>query len=235
MTARELITSAFRLIGVLGSGESMDASMGADALVTLSNMLDGWAAERLTLYSQLRSTKALTASQQRYTIGTGGDLNQARPVWIDRAAYSKASTEYPLELLSPGEWAAVGQKDLTSNTPTSLFYNTEFPLGTIDLWPVPTDSDLTLVLYAPAAGLTSVTDLNTAISLPPGWAQALRYNLAELLAPEYGRPLDPAVVGVASASKARIKRVNEHLEELDMPAMFKPRIGTWNYRTGDFR
>ncbi len=55
--------------------------------------------------------------------------------------------------------------------------------------------------------LATYSDLSDTISLPGGWLRALRYNLAVDLAPEYGRPLDPAVVTMANQSRIALMTV----------------------------
>jgi len=59
-----------------------------------------------------------------------------------------------------------------------------------------------------ADALEAFADYDTLYDLPPGYARALRYNLAVELAPEFGRPLDPLVAGLAAESLATIKRAN---------------------------
>lgn len=212
MTARTWITSSLRLLGVLASGEAAEAAAAADALTSASDLLDSWAAERLTIYSQTRSTCALVANQQRYTVGTGGNWTQDRPLWIDRVTLlTSDGVETPIKLFTRDEWAAISQKGMTSATPEGIFYNPTYPLGAVDVWPKPTDASAQIVIYAPLSPLKSVTSLETTISTPEGWARALRYNLALELAPEYGVEPSASVVNGAVESKAAIKRVNEGL------------------------
>lgn len=236
MTVRQLITSSLRLIGVLASGETLPAADGADALSVLNDLLDAWRAERLTLFEQQRTENTLVGGTQRYTIGTGGAWNQQRPLWIDAAgALFPDGLEIPIKLYSRDEWAEQALKDLDSNIPEGIFYNPAFPLGEIDVWPVPDDATMKVVLYAPKSGLTSVASLDTVISMPPGWAKALRYNLALDLAPEYGRQADPAVVATAIDAKATIKRANILPEDLAIDPALSAGGGAWDWRTGDYR
>ena len=46
------------------------------------------------------------------------------------------------------------------------------------------------------------------VSVPPGYADAIRYNLAVKLAPEWGRTITPEVAEMARTSKAAIQRLN---------------------------
>lgn len=235
MTARTWITSALRLIGVLAAGEAAEATAADSALTAASDMLDAWAAERLTIYSQTRSLCALVANQQRYTVGTGGNWAQDRPLWIDGVGYLLSDgTEYSLgKPFTRDEWQAISQKSL-SGTPERIFYNPTFPLGAVDVWPKPTDATAQIVIYAPLAPIKSVATLDTAISAPEGWAKALRYNLAIELAPEYGIEPSPTVVTGAVESKAAIKRVNEGL--LDELKIDRALLGTpvWSNARNDF-
>lgn len=206
MTIRALILSAFRLLGVTGAGDSLESSMGADALVSLSQLLDAWQTERLTVYAQTRTVHALTNGTSRYTIGSGGDFTEARPLWIDTAMLLVGGFEYRLRLFTRDEWAAVTDKSL-AGLPAGIFYNPTYPLGAIDVFPVP-NASCSLVLYVPAASLTSATSLDTVLSLPPAWARALRYNLALELAPEYNVQPSGLIVKTATDAKAEIQRTN---------------------------
>jgi len=51
-TVRELIQSSLRLITVLGAGENMTAEDGNDALKTLNQMLESWAADGTIINSK---------------------------------------------------------------------------------------------------------------------------------------------------------------------------------------
>jgi hypothetical protein len=235
MTVRTWVTSSLRLIGVLARGETPDPAAAENAMVMASDLLDAWAAERLTIYSQTRSLCALVASQQRYTVGTGGNWTQGRPLWIDGVGLLTADgAETPIALYTRDEWKAISDKATSNATPEGLFYNPTFPLGQVDVWPVPTDATAQIVIYAPLAPLKSVSSLETTISAPEGWARALRFNLALELAAEYGVEPSAAIVNGATESKATIKRVNEGLlDEMSIdPALLG--LPSWSNASNDF-
>ena len=237
MTVRELIKSSLRLLGVQASGESLDADIAADALSTLNDMLDAWRLERLLLHAQARTEKVLTPGDGNYSIGSGGDINVNRPIWIDGAAIIVDGQERPIEVITREEWRRVPEKS-ESGEPAGIFYNPTFPLGTVEVFPVP-DAAVTLVIYGPAEALVSVASLDTAISMPPGWAKALRYNLALELAPEFPAvSADTAQLVLTGAveSKAGIKRVNELPEEMTIDRALRPNHGgRFDISMGDFR
>lgn len=209
MTARSLISSSLRLIGAVSSGDAMTNAEAVDGLAVLNDLIDSWRGEHLTLYAQGRNVHALTLSQQRYTIGTGGNLSQSRPLWVDGfGIVPSGGQEREIRTFTRDEWRRIGDKARTGSHPEGAFYNPTFPLGAIDVLPIPLEA-CSLVIYAPAEALVSIASLDTAISQPPGWARALRYNLAVELCPEYGKALDPVVGAIATESKATIKRYNQ--------------------------
>ena len=69
------------------------------------------------------------------------------------------------------------------------------------IWPTPRLAGrLELWIYAVMTQFVNLTDT---IDLPQGYEAGLRWNLASVLAPEYGRPIDPIVLAKAQNFKAR--------------------------------
>jgi hypothetical protein len=87
----------------------------------------------------------------------------------------------------------------------ALYCDYAYPNAAISLSPRPTGGTLEVSSYTP---LTQFASLATTIALPDGYERALTYALALELAPEYGRPIDQAVMGVAGESKQAITALN---------------------------
>lgn len=179
-------------------------------------MVDGWKLNTLTMVSRLRTVKALTSGTASYTIGSGGAINIARPDKIEQAGLildNTASTLYerPLPIFTDYEWADVRQKALSTNILYGIFYDRAFSagLGTVYVYPVPNVNTLSLVLYASQA-TTTFADLTTDYSLPPGYEDAMFYNLCVRLAGEYGKRLDPdgVIVTLARTSIGDLQAAN---------------------------
>ena len=244
MTANDLIERALKTIGVLASGETASGSDASDSFTILNGMMDSWATQRLTIYTTARNEFNLTASTQDYTIGTGGTFNIVRPVWIvgasiipDRNASSSQKIELPIQpALNTTQWQQVAIKGTTSTFPLEFYYDKQWTAGleTISVWPVPSTSSAQLVLYTPTA-LTKFADLATDYTFPPGYEEALRYQLATRLAPEFGRPLPPEVMALAQDTFANVKRVNGSTETLPMDAALLTHGGRYNWRTDQYR
>jgi hypothetical protein len=208
-TARDLIEASMRLIGALSDGETASASEASNGLSSLNRMLDRWSNEPLHIYARPREEFSLVASQSSYTLGASGNFNTTRPVRIDEVMVEiQDSTPYevPVKILNLQEWAAISNKATTSTYPSHVFIDDTYPTMTVYVWPVPTATHK-LVLYSQKP-LTSLAALTTSVSLPPGTEDAIVYNLALRLAPEYGKEPSATLVDEAAESKAAIKRTN---------------------------
>jgi hypothetical protein len=205
MTVLDLIKSSLRLIGQLAPGRGPNASETADALLALNAMLERWGNEKLLVYQIGRDEHTLTPGTAAYTIGAGGDIDAARPVRLEGAARIPAgeTDEEELEILT---------LDRRRGGHAGLYNDGAFPLATLTIAPAPGGAD-TLVLY-PWRAIVGFAATDESVAFPPGYADAIRYNLAVRLAPEWNRAIRPDVAALAVESKAAIKSV--HLEPLDM-------------------
>lgn len=237
MTALDLLSSSLRLIGVLGEGEIPSSNVSTDALLTLNDMIDSWSTQQLLIPNQIREVFPVVSGQQTYTMGTGGNFNTSRPMQIVRALIQLAGVtpviELPMEILTMEQYAGVIQKGTQSTFPLALYSDNANPMTNISVWPVPTDSTNNLVFYS-WKPLTNIAALTTQIILPPGYRRALRYNLSLDLAPEYGKTLSEANIGIASSSLADIKRMNHRSRYLQVDSAIRASGGTYNWRTDGY-
>lgn len=208
MTGLELVTAALRKLGVVASGESVSSSEAIDGLSETNRMLARWSNDGLIVHTKVREALSLVVGTQDYTMGSGADFDTTRPLKIEEATILDASSnlEYSLRKVTLKEWASIADKSQTSTLPTDLFIAGTYPNETLYLYPVPSSAH-TLVLWS-WKPLTAIASLTTAISLPPGYDDAMIYNLALRLAPEYGRAVPDVVAGLAVDSLAAIKRMN---------------------------
>lgn len=220
-TVRQIGSDALLELGVLQAGEVASDADITDAMNALNRLMDAWAAERLQIYQVTRTTWTITANDGDYTVGSGGNVNIARPVFIDHVNFQDTSTdpdtEYQLSPLTDDAWSKIPQKDLTNTYPTSWYYNPTYPTGTLELWPVPTSSTLQGVLYAPQA-TAEFSSLSTSVALPPGYMRMLVKNLALELAPSYEKEVSPMLLRQAIEAKETVKRSNKRLMDLSIDA-----------------
>ena len=235
MTGRELVTAALRLIGAVAPGESLDAAEATDGLASINRMLDSWSNEGLTIHAVTgESPLTLTAGDASVTLGASGDIT-TRPMTIEKAVIRNGTTDYaPLRVMTASEYAAISDKSVQS-IPDSVYDDGGYPQRTLTLYPVPSSSSYSLVLFAKRQ-LSQIATLDTDVSFPPGYERALIFNGACELAPEYGKAIPDYVFAAANDSKAVLKRANYkpgYLSIDDVPAY--ARRGGFDINTGGYR
>jgi hypothetical protein len=216
-TARDIITASLQELGVLAAGEVATAAEANDGLALLNRWLDSKAAERLQIYTVTRSLWAIIPNKHTYTVGTGGNCNIARPMFVNEIQFVDTSMDPDLELpltpLTDATYAAINMKDFGSTYPQAAYYNPTYPLASITLWPVPLSSTLQGVIYS-ATAVTQLPTLDTAISMPPGYELMLVKNLAVQMAPSYERQVNSLLLEQAREAVAIVKRSNKRLDDL---------------------
>jgi len=234
-TTKDLIKSALKLIGALDPHEEPTAEEASDGLDVLNEMIATWNIERLTIYTITRSQQNIVAGKQTYTIGTGGIFNIARPDRIEHASIitSNGSLELMINIKTVTQWQEIPTKGTTSTLPNRLYYEPTFPLGIINLWPVPQES-IPIILHLWQRH-TRFVDLTTSLSFPDGYIRALRYNLAIELEPEYGMEASQRVQDLALESKGRIKSINIGPLDAQIDEALIGRGPYFDWRTGDPR
>lgn len=209
-TVRDLINATFRLLGIVAEGESCTASQANNALESLNDMIETLNLDNLMVYTISRQTFPLTINQQSYTLGTGGNFNQSRPVRIENASVlltgASPQIELPIEMMRDQDWQDVVVKSVTSSFPLSMYADGGFPLNTLYFWPIPAQA-CSVVLYM-WNQIQPYAALGDTVTFPNGYRRALRYLLACELAPEYGMEPPATVRQMAETSKDWIRKQN---------------------------
>lgn len=221
-----LIKGAMRALGVLGQGDRLENAEAQDAIELLNQMVDLWSAEELMVPTVPRMKFDLIPGQTNYSYGPGGDFDYPRSARIEAAGIIVNSIERPLHMLTEQEWRRLSSKVSTAEFPSMLYdrgvFSGEFQspgyFRTLTFLPIPTAACVaTLYGWQP---LSSFPDLTTEMRFPPAYAEALRYNLALRLAPEYQVDPPEAVVKLAISAKTKIKSLNQKPLEARCDDMF---------------
>lgn len=209
VTANDLITRAYRILGDLGQGESLTADMADTGLEALNSMLDSFSINRLNIYEVRQETLTWTANTASMTIGNGADLNTHRPDRIESGTYFQDANAiaYPVDIVRNREvYDGVFDKTVTSSYPEILFYEPSSTWGTLYVYPVPTAS---LTLYLNSWQPLQIFDtLTEALILPSGYRRMIAFNLAKELQAETGLSMPVHALQIANDSKAAVKRNN---------------------------
>lgn len=159
---------------------------------------------------------------KKYTAPVASQNIQAyyqRPLGID-SAYVRINTnsngmpinngglDYPMAILNVENYNQIGLKTLNGPWPKALYYNPGEVLGNLFLWPNPSQGEVHM--FAQTL-FSNFEDLYEDITLPQGYAMALRWCLAERLMPMYGKasPTQIAMISqFAAQAKSNIKTTN---------------------------
>lgn len=211
-TAFDLVKASMRLIQVSATDTDLTAKELEDGIESLNRMLDQWSVEELMLYQVVRETFALTGGQNPFTIGYGGNWNTTRPTKIVDA-YLTIQTgalpvDYPMQIIGYDDYNAIRLKTLSTNFPSYLYYEPSFPMANVYIYPVCAASNetITITSWKP---LPLITDPTCYIELPPGYWEAIVFNLAIRIAEEYQFDIRPTTVGLATNALRIIKRMNQ--------------------------
>lgn len=254
MQAIDLITAALQELGVAAPGEALSSADANFGLDKLNRLLDAWNSERLYVYADVflssagaTSTYVLTPNHQPHTIGlSGADFIlpasfAARPLKISSANLqintSTPPYSIPLNIRDAGWWAAQRIQQLATSYPTDLYYEPDWPNGSIFLWPIPTTAyPIQLEVRVQLAQMT----MNTAFLLPPGYWDAIVYSLAESLIPSFGgesmQILEAGMGPRAARARAMVLKANSSSPTLSTGADGLPSGGrqrtAFDWRTG---
>jgi len=211
-TAETIIKSAMRAIGALAPGETPTSDELTDGLEALKFMLRSWGSQNLYIHFTTQENFPLTGATY-YTIGTGGTFNTTRPTFIRGAYLDDKDSRY--DILTEAQYR---------NNEYGLWYSPEYPLGKIYIYPLDTGT-LYLDTLKPFTELTGYTD---SLTYPPEYDEAIKFNLALRLCPEYGRPATQELIYFAKESMNYIVTRN-FAEKVNMikPEILK--VSGYNY------
>lgn len=150
-----------------------------------------------------------TVTQSSTTITT----YSPRPVRINSAFVRVVTSitgtlDYPVAILSSEEYELIGIKTLAGPWPRAVYYQPSLPLGILNYWPNPSACEMHLMCDML---LNRFLNLTQTITMQPGAIMAMRWNLAELLLPSFGKN-DEAIINrverFAAQGRAMLKRTN---------------------------
>jgi len=200
----DIIKGALRELEAIGAGESPSPDEYADAVDCLNAMLLNWQADESFVNNLALQTFTLTAGTVEYTIGPTGDfVTLTRPLRILSAYITLDSTDYPMEILGIGDYYKINNKDAVTGPPCYLFYQPTGTVGTITLWPGPDTAYGLSIQVQPE--FVPYANQDTALGVSTEWYDAMIYNLAVRLAPQFGVPLKPSTAAFAKRSLERVQ------------------------------
>lgn len=153
-------------------------------------IFDSWNARRDAVYADQFQTFTLTPSLQPHTIGpTGTFVTTQRPVTLEGARLIFATQGNPsteIEVQDASWWSGRSLKSMTSDVPTDVYYEPDWPLGKLFFWPVPETAYQVELWTRQVFAALALTD---PFSFPPGYQAAVTLTLAEDISGPFGKPI----------------------------------------------
>lgn len=191
--------------GYLALGQQMTIA-GVTAVITaFGTGAGGSGANALGTYTL---SKSITAASQSIT------ASYQRPLRINSGFVRVSQIDYPLGIYAIEDFERIGLKQLNGPWPSAVYYQPSIPLARITVWPVPSSGEMHLFADTILSQFYNTADT---VVLPQGYNLALRWGLAELMLPEYGRAgHDSAalIIKYAAEGRALIKRTNMQPQQL---------------------
>lgn len=181
-------------IGAIDPNETPSGPEMSTGLAKFNRMIDAWNADQRYVYAVNFQQYTLIPNQQPTTIGpTGNFVVNQRPVKIQEAniilnggGYS--AVRCPMAIRDADWWANKRAYAVQGTLPTDLYYEPDWPNGSLFIWIVPTvNYPIELVTWT----LLNQGQLNSTVCLPPGYLDAIVYSLALALGPSFQRPISP--------------------------------------------
>ena len=182
----QVIKGALRKLAVLPSGGTPSTNQVNDAAEALNGLVKSLHGKGMPLWKIISTTFTTVAGTSSYTVGPAQTINTSTPLRVIQALYQPSGgNNTPMDVYNRYDF-----NDLPNNatgTPVNFYFQPLRTTGVVKLWPTPADSTTTITFHyeAPFEDLNSASD---DFDFPSYWITALIYNLAWLLAPEFGIP-----------------------------------------------
>jgi hypothetical protein len=183
LTRNEIIETAMRIVGALSPWDALTSDQYTQGVNALNSMIKSWQAEHIYLWTLKQISISLVSGTAAYSLGTDPPA-----VGLDKVHVVDTSTdELPVEIIPYRDYLDIPNKTDTDSLPVYVTFNHNDTTTPLIVWPVPNASRTLKVL-----AVTKLKDWDSASGdggFPVRFQEAIIFNLAARLAPEYGLPL----------------------------------------------
>lgn len=198
-TSRDnIIKDALLELKALRTGESPTTDETTDCARALNMMVKHW-----QIYTNLWPTKdvqhTLTPGTESYTVGTGLNVNTARPLRLLSCRREDSSgNEVEIDVVSREEYKSLPTKN-TQQPANMVYYDPQLANGVLYVWPTGTTGNilLNLTFQRPLEDFDATSDTP---DFPQEWYLALVKNLAVVLYPQFKSSIDFAILKSEAAN-----------------------------------
>lgn len=197
LTAGQLITRAYRIIGNLEPPWVPSDDQMTQGMLALNGMLKGWQADGINLYRQEQRTIAVPAMTPNVPI-TPRVMGIEQASWVVQG--SPNTYKRPM-----GQYSYVDYFNLpnpqsnTTSGPSVFMFDKQNNSSTLWIWPLATLGGS--IIASVGRVVDDVNDPSDAVDFPDEWTETAYYNLADRLMDDQG---------VAAADPQTARRIEVH-------------------------
>jgi len=191
-TRDEIITEAYKILEIGVEGEPLDPDQLKSAITPFNMLIKHLQTKGLQQWTRGTNQFNFIADTYTYLLGPTGNIPQDRPLQIiECSRVDSNGNRTPLTRIARQEFEALPNKT-QAGVPTVYNYDPALTLGVLQVWPQPTVTEaaeyqLDIVYFREVEDVGAGTDT---IEYPSYWGLALSYQLAKILAPRVGYPIN---------------------------------------------
>ena len=195
--------AGFNLRSNWGFSQALDASVTNDARCGASAIIDLVAGADGDYAAEIQDLRDIGGTPAGGMALLGVELESAPP------PPTTGGITRGMSILTSKQWATLREKGLRAAMPTDIYLDQEFPNAGFHVWPIPTqEHDIEFYYWSVLQQFSDVTD---DIEMPPGFYDAIMFNLAVQLCQAYKRRVPAEILAKAIAAKDAIRQINAQI------------------------
>lgn len=161
------------------------------------------------------------ATMQYYRMReTGGNTLQVREFYV-----GNMSRQIPMARLNRDDYTNLPNQNFTANQPYQFWFNRTIPQATINLWPVPDNPFVQMVVWY-SKQIMDVGDLTNELEIPTRWYEAVQMMLSHRMALELPGVAVDRITYLEGQAEKYLNQAEQ--EERDRsPIYYAPNIGVY--------
>ena len=229
----DIITAAIRKLGVIAESQTPSAQSITDGATALNMLIAEFRGLGMPLWARKEFSFNPIAGQQVYNLGLTQTppFNIAYPLHVYQAFRQDSSNATKVYMEVIPNFNLNLYPTSSGGTPVQVSYQPLINYGQLSLWPVPdstaTSSVVNIIYQSPFEYFNASTDT---MAFPEEWYNALVYNLASNLAPEWTLPLQDREMLDRLADK-HLQRVLDNGAEDGSLYVQPDRRGNWTLKS----
>lgn len=200
-TIRNLIRRAYRQVGIIAANEDISSEDLEIARSALSSLMDSWSTNPNIIWEGTPVTVTINTNDSEITLAS-------RPVRILDIIYRINTVVFPMRQIDQQTFYRVSVPQ--AGLPSSWMWNG----GKVIKFIGRGTGDLQILVQMPLVDISTDVDLD--LDFPPGYENAIMYNLALMLCEDFGRQPSQTLFSYANAASDSIISPNYRPTRLNL-------------------